>query len=404
MVHETLETAHNVITLFYELGIKHLKLLPYAPGHDVPSDVTAITCSHPNLVPDGILRVNDLGPRPLDPQTILDVMSRLDLMTEEGNVRLQGWMGQTMARSHALIATITWLGEMKQQMEAVLDVSGDGMVACDASGRVTLFNARAEELLGVRAADVAGRQVGHVLPQLRLHEVLAGRSIGISGWIHRTVNRDLRGMPLPYIEAIEQAGGVPLLLPPGVARATLDYWLPLLDGPFLPGGLDIDPARYGEERYDLCDIPNVERDDHELELARWALDQKVPLLGICRGAQVVAVAEGGTLWRDIEHDLGTGIRHRQPERRTEAVHQLQVLSGTLLERTTERCHLSVTRCIIRPSGSFRPCFGLLPSRRMASSRPCTTRITRFACACNGTLRSCVRMIPCRRRFFRRSWG
>jgi len=176
MVHETLETAHNAIALLYELGVKHLELIPYAPGAETVPDVDlAITFGHPHLVPPGVHRVKDTGPRPLDPQTILDVMTRLDLLTEESSLRLQGWMGKTMARSHGLTATIAWVGELRQQLETVLDFSGDAIVACDSAGRVTVFNRRAEELLGLRGAEIVGQPAAEVLPALALEAVLAGR-------------------------------------------------------------------------------------------------------------------------------------------------------------------------------------------------------------------------------------
>lgn len=156
--------------------------------------------------------------------------------------------------------------------------------------------------------------------------------IGISGWIHQTDRRDLRGVPLPYIKAVEGAGGLPVLLPPGLGERALNEWLRRLDGLVLSGGLDLDPVCYGEERAAATDPPSPERDEHDLNLARWSLARDLPLLAICRGAQALAVAAGGRLCQEVEQVYGTQITHRQRERRREGVHPVRVESGTLLER------------------------------------------------------------------------
>jgi putative glutamine amidotransferase len=159
--------------------------------------------------------------------------------------------------------------------------------------------------------------------------------IGISGWSYRTERWDLRGVTLPYIKAVEQAGGLPVLLPPGLSERSLTEWLGRIDGLVMTGGGDIDPAHFGEERAPEADKPNPERDQFDLHLARWALESNVPLLAICRGAQVLAVADGGSLHQHI------GEAHRERDRRTEAVHTVGVQQGSLLERLTGAVQLGV---------------------------------------------------------------
>jgi len=165
--------------------------------------------------------------------------------------------------------------------------------------------------------------------------------IGISGWIQRSETHDLRGVPLPYIEAVEAAGGLPVLLPPGVSQQGIDAWLDRLDGLVLSGGLDIDPARYGEERHPACGPSSSERDDHDLYLARRALELGLPLLAICRGAQVLAVAAGGSLVQDLPALHPGALKHRQPALRRQAVHPVQVVPGSLLHRLTGATELQV---------------------------------------------------------------
>lgn len=153
--------------------------------------------------------------------------------------------------------------------------------------------------------------------------------IGISGWSNRTSPRvDMRGVSLPYIKAVEEAGGLPVILPPGLESRTLTEWLSRIDGLVMTGGGDLDPAYFGEERLPECDEPNPERDEYDLRLARFALETQIPTLAICRGAQVMAVADGGSLYQHI------GEAHRERDRRTEAVHTIDVEPGSLLGRLT----------------------------------------------------------------------
>jgi putative glutamine amidotransferase len=113
-----------------------------------------------------------------------------------------------------------------------------------------------------------------------------------------------------YLRAIEAAGGVPLLIHLSdnleVARALYK----LCDGILLPGGDDVDPAYYGEEPHpDLGDVDR-QRDEVELALARWTREDKKPLMGICRGIQVINVAFGGSLYQDIPAQLPAASDHR----------------------------------------------------------------------------------------------
>jgi putative glutamine amidotransferase len=99
-----------------------------------------------------------------------------------------------------------------------------------------------------------------------------------------------------YSRGIDQVGGVPLLLPPSeAATADPDQLLDRLDALLLAGGADIDPAVYGAEPDPRTKGSRVERDRFELALARRALERELPVLGVCRGMQLLNVACGGTL-------------------------------------------------------------------------------------------------------------
>ncbi|MGO8959270.1 MAG: gamma-glutamyl-gamma-aminobutyrate hydrolase family protein [Streptosporangiaceae bacterium] len=108
-------------------------------------------------------------------------------------------------------------------------------------------------------------------------------------------------LPQRYVDMVTRAGGLPVLLPPveGVARL-----LSRLDGLILSGGGDVDPARYGAARSPACGPANPARDEAELELCRQALATGLPLLGICRGLQVINVALGGTLHQHLPDLVG----------------------------------------------------------------------------------------------------
>ncbi|HHW87079.1 MAG TPA: gamma-glutamyl-gamma-aminobutyrate hydrolase family protein, partial [Chloroflexi bacterium] len=102
-----------------------------------------------------------------------------------------------------------------------------------------------------------------------------------------------------YVRTLEQLGALPVMIPLHMTEATLRGIFERLDGLFLPGGEDIDPANYGAERHELLGATDKERDRTELLLTRWAVEMGMPVLGVCRGVQMINVACGGTLYQDI---------------------------------------------------------------------------------------------------------
>jgi len=113
-----------------------------------------------------------------------------------------------------------------------------------------------------------------------------------------------------YIRALTAVGALPWMIPlvgdePETLRGIYDE----LDGVFLPGGADIDPANYGEERHARCDKGDPARDQVELTLVRWAMADRKPVLGVCRGLQIVNLAAGGTLYQDLADQMPGSIKH-----------------------------------------------------------------------------------------------
>ena len=112
-----------------------------------------------------------------------------------------------------------------------------------------------------------------------------------------------------YYEAVATAGGAPVLIPllehEDALRATYEACAGIL----IPGGVDMDPATYGEAPHEKLGRIDHERDRVELQLTRWCIEDKKPLLGLCRGLQVINVAQGGTLFQDLDAQLEGAIRH-----------------------------------------------------------------------------------------------
>ncbi|WP_322509242.1 gamma-glutamyl-gamma-aminobutyrate hydrolase family protein [Anaerolinea sp.] len=115
--------------------------------------------------------------------------------------------------------------------------------------------------------------------------------------------------PFSYIHAVQRAGGMPVLIPPVYPAEQLPALLQRLDGVLLIGGGDIDPNLYGGEPHPRVYDIQAERDSVEITLVHLALETSTPLLGICRGAQVMNVALGGTLYSDIADQKPGALKH-----------------------------------------------------------------------------------------------
>jgi putative glutamine amidotransferase len=111
--------------------------------------------------------------------------------------------------------------------------------------------------------------------------------------------------PLSYIDAVQRAGGMALLLPPDpLAGDDPRPWLDRIDGLILAGGVDVDPKTYGADRDPETKETVIARDEFEIALAQAAVARDMPVLGICRGMQVLNVAQGGTLHQHLPDHVG----------------------------------------------------------------------------------------------------
>ncbi|OJZ67345.1 gamma-glutamyl-gamma-aminobutyrate hydrolase [Mycobacterium paraffinicum] len=149
-------------------------------------------------------------------------------------------------------------------------------------------------------------------------------------------------LPADYFQGVVMAGGAAVLLPPQPAEPqTVGSILDGLHALVITGGYDLDPAGYGQRPHPSTDRPRADRDAWEFALLRGALDRGLPVLGICRGAQVLNVALGGTLHQHLPdvlghdgHRAGNGVFTKLPVR-TVAGSRLAALVG---ESTAALCY------------------------------------------------------------------
>ena len=117
-----------------------------------------------------------------------------------------------------------------------------------------------------------------------------------------------------YMESVMNAGGIPVMLPLTDREEELEEIAQRFDGFLFTGGPDVEPALYGQQKEDYCGGIDEERDAMEMKIFRLAFELDKPILGICRGIQLMNVALGGTLYQDIPTQAPSEITHRVLER------------------------------------------------------------------------------------------
>lgn len=143
-----------------------------------------------------------------------------------------------------------------------------------------------------------------------------------------------------YVDAVRKAGGIPILLPPGEPHP--DRILQQVNGLILAGGGDIDPAIYGGESHPTVYSVDAERDRTELALAEMVMTEGVPILGICRGMQVLCVVSGGNLVAHVPDHFGENVLHRLDNPRRPTSHTVEVTAQSRLAEVLKVTNTEVT--------------------------------------------------------------
>jgi len=146
-----------------------------------------------------------------------------------------------------------------------------------------------------------------------------------------------------YLDAVRAAGGVPILLPLNVNKEELAVAANVCDGFLFTGGPDISPFRFQEETIQQCGVVVPERDNMEEDLFTISMESDKPILGICRGIQVLNVFLGGTLYQDIPTQLDSpfNLAHTQKSGNSVLSHSVKIESNSLLHQIIPKEYLQV---------------------------------------------------------------
>ena len=167
------------------------------------------------------------------------------------------------------------------------------------------------------------------------------------------------GVNAAYVRALLAAGSVPLVLSPLLGSALVARALDGVDGLLLTGGEDIDPAWYGAQTSPLLDPPSPERDLFELALFSVARQRELPILGICRGIQLINVALGGTLFQDLSSERPGGVEHRPEGPRDIRSHRVRLQPNSRAARALGSLSVEVNSSHHQAIKDLAP--GLLPT-------------------------------------------
>lgn len=166
--------------------------------------------------------------------------------------------------------------------------------------------------------------------------------------------RDSYWMLPGYLEGLELAGAIPIILPLAADGADIAQLADLCDGFLFTGGQDVAPQLYGEAMKPTCGELCPARDTLEQELLNRALEQDKPILGICRGLQILNVTLGGTLYQDLPTEHPSEIEHSMKPPYDQAAHTVRILPDTPLAALLQKQELGVNSCHHQAIRSLAP--------------------------------------------------
>lgn len=158
------------------------------------------------------------------------------------------------------------------------------------------------------------------------------------------IERESYWMLPGYMKGIEEAGGIPVMLPLTSDKETLRKFVNYFDGFLFSGGHDVSPSVYHTEKSEKCGECCLQRDEMETALLPMVLEQDKPVLGICRGLQLINAALGGNLYQDLSAEHPSSICHRQSAPYDRPIHQVELVSGTPLQKCLGKDELPVNSC------------------------------------------------------------
>lgn len=153
--------------------------------------------------------------------------------------------------------------------------------------------------------------------------VIVDEAGSFAGYKRAYVNKD-------YVDAVIRAGGVPLIIPFSTDKEVIISQAQLIDGLILSGGHDISPYNYGQEPSQKIGETFPERDTYEMILLEESKKRDIPILGICRGFQLINVAAGGTLYQDLSLIPGNILKHDQVSNPTLKTHKVEIKENSVI--------------------------------------------------------------------------
>ena len=153
--------------------------------------------------------------------------------------------------------------------------------------------------------------------------VIVDEAGSFAGYKRAYVNKD-------YVDAVVRAGGVPLIIPFSTDKEVIISQAQLIDGLILSGGHDISPYNYGQEPSQKIGETFPERDTYEMILLEESKKRNIPILGICRGFQLINVAAGGTLYQDLSLIPGNILKHNQVSNPTLKTHKIEIKENSFI--------------------------------------------------------------------------
>lgn len=142
-------------------------------------------------------------------------------------------------------------------------------------------------------------------------------------------DKELVSVNSAYYKSVIRAGGIPILMPVVADEKLIAEYVALVDGVVIIGGNDISPSRYGEENHSELGRIEPLQDSSDFALIKKILKAKLPVLAVCRGAQAMNVAHGGSLYQDIPSQLEDhSLNHRQKEHKRVATHSVAIKKGS----------------------------------------------------------------------------